>query len=188
MFDIGMTELLLIGIVALIVVGPKDLPGLFRTLGRFTAKARSLGREFTRAMNEAADESGMKDVAADLKKATSPKAMGLDALKDAADKFEQWDPSAHPAAKHGKDVFDSAKQGAAEKAAERAAEADAPAKPAAKPSAKKTTKPAAKPSAKSAKGPKPAKSAKPAKKAPKAQAEPRAKPSAKPDSSEKTSA
>ncbi|HHB81458.1 MAG TPA: twin-arginine translocase subunit TatB [Aliiroseovarius sp.] len=113
MFDIGMTELLLIGIVALIVVGPKDLPGLFRTLGRFTAKARSLGREFTRAMNEAADETGVRDVAADLKKATSAKAMGLDALKDAADKFEQWDPSAHPAAKHGKDVLESAKEGAA---------------------------------------------------------------------------
>ena len=34
MFDIGMSELLLIGIVALIVVGPKDLPALFHTLGR----------------------------------------------------------------------------------------------------------------------------------------------------------
>ena len=123
MFDIGMTELLVIGVVALIVVGPKDLPTLFRTLGRFTARARALGREFTRAMNEAADESGMKDVASDLKKATSPKAMGLDALKDAADRFEQWDPSAHPAAKHGKEVLDSAQRDAADKAAERAAEA-----------------------------------------------------------------
>ena len=47
MFDIGMSELLLIGIVALIVIGPKDLPGLFHTLGRFTAKMRALGREFT---------------------------------------------------------------------------------------------------------------------------------------------
>ena len=42
MFDIGMSELLLIGIVALIVVGPKDLPALFHTLGRFTAKMRAL--------------------------------------------------------------------------------------------------------------------------------------------------
>jgi sec-independent protein translocase protein TatB len=93
MFDIGMTELLLIGIVALIVVGPKDLPVMFHTLGRFTAKARALGREFSRAMNDAAKESGVKDVAADLRKATSPKSMGLDALKGAADKFEKWDPS-----------------------------------------------------------------------------------------------
>ena len=128
MFDIGMTELLVIGIVALIVVGPKDLPGLFRTLGRFTARARALGREFTRAMNEAADESGMKDVARDLKKATDPKSMGLDALKDAADKFEKWDPTAHPAAEHGKDVLEASRKSAAAKAAERAAEpASAPA-------------------------------------------------------------
>ncbi len=121
MFDIGMTELLLIGIVALIVVGPKDLPALFRTLGRFTARARALGREFTRAMNEAADETGVKDVARDLRKATDPKSMGLDALKDAADKFEKWDPSAHPAAQHGKEVLDSAGRGAAGKAAQPAA-------------------------------------------------------------------
>ncbi len=124
MFDIGMTELLLIGIVALIVVGPKDLPALFRTLGRFTARARALGREFTRAMNEAADETGVKDVARDLRKATDPKSMGLDALKDAADKFEKWDPSAHPAAQHGKEVLDSAGRGAAGKAAQRAAATD----------------------------------------------------------------
>jgi sec-independent protein translocase protein TatB len=96
MFDIGFSELLIIGIVALIVVGPKDLPGMFRTLGRFTAKARNMAREFQRAMDSAADEVGVKDLkqtAADLKKATSAKSMGLDALKDAADKFEKWDPA-----------------------------------------------------------------------------------------------
>jgi len=100
MFDIGMSELLLIGIVALIVVGPKDLPGMFRTLGRFTAKARSMGREFTSAMNDAADEAGVKDVAASLKGVTSPKSMGLDALNKAADSFEKWEPT-KPASEHG---------------------------------------------------------------------------------------
>lgn len=84
MFDIGWTELLLIGIVSLIVIGPKDLPGMFRTLGRFTAKIRAMGREFQRAMEAAADESGVKDVASDLRRATNPGQMGLDALKDAA--------------------------------------------------------------------------------------------------------
>ncbi|WP_298491859.1 twin-arginine translocase TatA/TatE family subunit [uncultured Maritimibacter sp.] len=104
-----MSELLLIGIVALIVVGPKDLPGMFRTLGRFTAKARALGREFSRAMNDAADESGLKGAADGLKGASNslkavsnPKKFGLDALNDAADKFEKWDP-AKPSGKAASD-------------------------------------------------------------------------------------
>lgn len=89
MLDLGWTELLLIGIVALIVVGPKDLPVMFRTLGKFTARLRAMARDFTRAMEDAADEAGVKDVAKDLKTVTNtvtnPKKMGMDALKDAAD-------------------------------------------------------------------------------------------------------
>ena len=90
--DLSWSEILVVAIVALIIIGPKDLPGMFRELGRFTAKVRAMGREFSRAMEAAAKESGVKDVAEDLKKATSPKAMGLDAVKSAADKFEKWDP------------------------------------------------------------------------------------------------
>ncbi|MDP3197925.1 Sec-independent protein translocase protein TatB [Tabrizicola sp.] len=90
--DFSWSELLIVGIVALIVIGPKDLPGMFRELGRFTAKIRSMGREFSRAMEQAAKESGVKDVADDLRKVASPKTMGLDAVKSAADKFEKWDP------------------------------------------------------------------------------------------------
>lgn len=90
--DLSWSELLVVGIVALIIIGPKDLPGMFRELGRFTAKVRSMGREFSRAMEAAAKESGVKDVADDLRKVTSPKAMGLDAVKSAADRFEKWDP------------------------------------------------------------------------------------------------
>ncbi|MDP3378943.1 MAG: Sec-independent protein translocase protein TatB, partial [Brevundimonas sp.] len=87
-----MSELLVIGIVALIVIGPKDLPEMFRQLGRFTAKMRAMARDFSRAMEQAANETGMADVAKDLKSATDPKAMGLNAMKDAVDKFEKWDP------------------------------------------------------------------------------------------------
>jgi sec-independent protein translocase protein TatB len=90
--DLSWSELMVVGIVALIIIGPKDLPGMFRELGRFTAKIRAMGREFSRAMEQAAKESGVKDVADDLRKVTSPKSMGLDAVKSAADKFEKWDP------------------------------------------------------------------------------------------------
>jgi sec-independent protein translocase protein TatB len=97
--DLSWSELLVVGIIALIFIGPKDLPGMFRELGRFAAKVRAMGREFSRAMEAAAKESGVKDVADDLKKVANPKAMGMDAVKSAADKFEKWDPLKPAAAK-----------------------------------------------------------------------------------------
>lgn len=101
MLDIGWSELVLIGIVALIVVGPKDLPGMFRQLGRFTAKARGMAREFSRAMEDAAREAGVDDVAKDLKAVTSKKSLGLDALEKAADRFEKWEPKLPQPARAG---------------------------------------------------------------------------------------
>ncbi|MRX51057.1 twin-arginine translocase subunit TatB [Paracoccus sp. S-4012] len=95
MFDVGWSELLLIGVVALIVIGPEDLPRMFHTLGRMTAKARSMAREFNSAMEDAARQSGIKEATDDLKgmrNLTSKKALGLDALDRAVDKFEKWDP------------------------------------------------------------------------------------------------
>ena len=71
MFDIGWMELLLIGVVALIVVGPKELPVLFRTVGRYMGKARGMAREFQRSMEQAADETGLKEAAEGLKAATN---------------------------------------------------------------------------------------------------------------------
>jgi sec-independent protein translocase protein TatB len=96
--DLSWSELLVVGIVALIIIGPKDLPGMFRELGRFTSKVRAMGRDFSRAMEQAAKDTGVREVADDLRKVANPKAMGLDAVRTAADKFEKWDPL-KPAAK-----------------------------------------------------------------------------------------
>lgn len=73
MLDIGWSELLVIGALALIVVGPKDLPKLLRNLGRYAAQARGMAREFQRSMEDAAREADLsdmkelKDVARDLR-------------------------------------------------------------------------------------------------------------------------
>ena len=73
MFDIGWSELMIIGVVALIVVGPKDLPMMFRKVGQFVGKARGMARDFQRAMDQAADDSGVKDIADSVKKAADIK-------------------------------------------------------------------------------------------------------------------
>jgi len=89
----GWMELLVVGVVALIVVGPKDLPVMFQALGKMTAKVRRMAREFSGAMNEAANATGASDIAKDLKGMTSPKSLGIDKLKEAADSFDKWDPT-----------------------------------------------------------------------------------------------
>ena len=61
MFGLGWAEIMVVGVVALIVIGPKELPVVFRKVGQFIGKAKAMAREFTTAMNEAADESGLKE-------------------------------------------------------------------------------------------------------------------------------
>jgi sec-independent protein translocase protein TatB len=62
MFDIGWGELLLIGIVALIAIGPKELPGALRTLGQWMAKLRRMASEFQNQFHEAMREAEMADL------------------------------------------------------------------------------------------------------------------------------
>ena len=92
MFDLGWTEMLVIGIVALIVIGPKDLPVMFRTLGQFMGKAKGMAREFSRAMNDAANEAGVDEVTKSLKAATNPVSSAMDGVKSAAADLSKFDP------------------------------------------------------------------------------------------------
>ncbi len=93
MFDLGWSELLVIGITALIILGPRDLTKMFRELGRFTGKLRRMARDFQRAMEDAADEAGVKDAAKDLRSMTNPSKMGMDKLKEATDSIKDYDPT-----------------------------------------------------------------------------------------------
>jgi len=83
MFGLGWSEMVLVAIVALIVIGPKDLPGMFRTMGQMAGKARGMAREFSRAMEAAADDSGMKDISSSLKAAANPQKFGVDKIREA---------------------------------------------------------------------------------------------------------
>jgi sec-independent protein translocase protein TatB len=62
MFDIGWSELLVIGVVALIAIGPKELPGVLRTVGQWMGKARRMAAEFQGQFNEAMREAEMADL------------------------------------------------------------------------------------------------------------------------------
>ena len=61
MLDIGWQELLVIGVLALLVVGPKELPKLLRTVGQWAGRARSMARDFQRSMEDAAREADLDE-------------------------------------------------------------------------------------------------------------------------------
>ena len=83
MFDIGWSELVVIGVVALIAIGPKELPGVLRTVGQYMGKVRRMASEFQGQFQEAMREAEM----ADLKK-------HVDEMSDAAKGFTDFDPLA----------------------------------------------------------------------------------------------
>ncbi len=62
MFDLGWTELLLVVVVAIVVIGPKDLPRALRAVGRWTGKARRMAGDFQRQFNEVVREADLEDV------------------------------------------------------------------------------------------------------------------------------
>ena len=185
MFDMGWSELLVVGVVALIVVGPKDLPVLFRKVGQFVGKAKGMAREFSNAMNDAADDTGMREMSSSLNKtlktATNPLGSAMDEVKSATKSLSKFDPESETgklASQRAEDVKKiqaaTARAGAERKqreAAEALAQADAAeAKLATPAAALQIEKPATKAPAKKA----------PAKKAAAAKAPAKATPAKKP--------
>ena len=68
MFDLSWSEILVIGTAAIIFIGPKELPGALRTLGQWTAKARSLAREFQSSVDDMIRESELEKIKTEVDK------------------------------------------------------------------------------------------------------------------------
>jgi len=81
MFDIGWSELVIVGIVALIVIGPKELPGVLRAAGQWIGRIRSMAADFQGQFQEAMREAEM----ADLKKQVDEIA---DSARDLTSEFD----------------------------------------------------------------------------------------------------
>ena len=69
MFDIGWSEMALILLVALVVIGPRDLPRVARTMGKWVAKGRAMAREFQTALEDMAREAELDKVKSEIEKA-----------------------------------------------------------------------------------------------------------------------
>ncbi len=87
MFDIAWGEFVVIAVVALIVIGPKELPAVLRTIGQWTVKIRRMAAEFQGQFQEALREAEM----ADLRKE-------VDSLNEQAKNFTSFDPVSFQAA------------------------------------------------------------------------------------------
>lgn len=66
MFDLSWSHILLVVVVALVVVGPKDLPKLMRTVGRWLGKARSMADQFRKSFDEMTRQAELDELRAEL--------------------------------------------------------------------------------------------------------------------------
>lgn len=82
----GFTEFILIAIVALVVVGPKDLPMMMRKLGQFVAKARAMANEFRAAFDDIARQAELDELRQEIEDLKND-----NAVKDATDEMRNFE-------------------------------------------------------------------------------------------------
>ncbi|MBO6725232.1 MAG: twin-arginine translocase subunit TatB [Rhizobiaceae bacterium] len=173
MFDIGWPEMLVVAVVLIVIVGPKDLPGMLRNFGRTTTKLRSMAADFRKQFDDALKEAELDDVkgivddvrklnpASDIKKALNPMQKAAEDVRSGLDAAMRPQPKPQSPTSElngggaAKKLADEAKPAAAA-ASKTAAKTNSgsateKATPAKKPSAarKAANKPAAKSTAKS---------------------------------------
>ena len=73
MFDIGWSELFVVVVVALVVVGPKDLPKMMRVAGQWMGRARAMADQFRRSFDEMARQAELDDLRAEVQRLHSEK-------------------------------------------------------------------------------------------------------------------
>ncbi|TNE42217.1 MAG: twin-arginine translocase subunit TatB [Alphaproteobacteria bacterium] len=95
--DIGWSEMLVIASLAIIVIGPKDLPKVMRTLGQWMGKARAMAREFQKSFDDMAREAELDDLRAQVE--ALRKADPLQAAKKALDPEDELSALGHDLAK-----------------------------------------------------------------------------------------
>ena len=105
MFDIGWTEMLVVAVVAILFVGPKELPGMLRAFGKAVKKVRMLAGDFQRQFDDAlkdAELDGVKDTINDvrsldptkgIKDKLNPLKGGLDDVKKSVEDAAEFDPA-----------------------------------------------------------------------------------------------
>ena len=106
MFDIGWSEMLVILLVALVVIGPRDLPRVARTMGRWVAKGRAMAREFQNALEDMAREAELDKVKSEIEK-TGRTNLGKsieNAIDPSGELGKAFDPNAKSGKKDGKDA------------------------------------------------------------------------------------
>lgn len=124
MFDIGWTELIVVAVVMILVVGPKDLPKMLRTFGQTIGKVRRMAGEFQSTFNEALREAEQQADIADMKKQVE-KAGNFDPLGDIKKSIET-DRKAKPAQAKAADSATAAPGAASEADAPSVASTPAP--------------------------------------------------------------
>src|SRR5262245_65654293 len=86
MFDITSSKLLLLGIVALLVIGPKDFPALLRTIGKYVGIIRGHAKEFRAQFDEAMRESELSQLKQDVENIAQETQASLDATSKSMEK------------------------------------------------------------------------------------------------------
>ena len=94
MFDISWGKLVIIGVVALLVIGPKELPSVLRQVGQWMSKIRRMASEFQGQFNEAMREAEMADLKKQFDETTSGIQSALDPTGFKTDLEKMIDPMA----------------------------------------------------------------------------------------------